>query len=322
MSHITLSTECGSSDFKILKGQITSYDEDFDGSAIIGIKHRDANLVTFKPLVPFNQGTPYTLFCDGQFLHFEIEKATSYETIEVLDIYPSSSEVPNNILKWYVHFSRPVNPVKIYDHIHFLDQDGQEIDRSILDLRAPLLSQDGTLLTIWVEPGRQKQLLGPNHHLGSVFQADHLYTLRIDGALKDVEGVAMGSDITHTFRTTVADRVKPSIEDWKIADLKAHTIEPLEIALSEQLDYGSLTDAISISFKGSRVVGTLQYDSVDKMISFIPEENWEVGSYTIYLAPLLEDLAGNNLLRLFDQPIGEPVETDHTKQFTLVVSSH
>ena len=84
-----------------------------------------------------------------------------------------------------------MNPIKIYDHIRFLDDEGKPIDRSILDLGAPLLSADGTLLTVWIEPGRQKRLLGPNRHLGSVFDIEQNYTLHISNTLKDAQGIAL-----------------------------------------------------------------------------------------------------------------------------------
>ena len=203
-------------------------------------------------------------------MHFTVARSQEYEAIQVIDIYPADREVPANILKWYVHFSRPVNPVKIYDHIHFLDEEGASIDRSILNLKAPLLSDDGTLLTIWIEPGRQKRLLGPNHHLGSVFDPYENYTLKIDGSIKDMDGANMTSSVSHRFITTDADREQPSIDAWSVGSLQAHTLNPLTIAITEQVDYGSLIDAFGLYYQGRRVAGTLEYDSHGNTILFQP----------------------------------------------------
>ena len=303
-SYITLSHGANrTADLTILKGELTDEYLIHESTAVMGTVERGEDAITFRPLVPFNQDRPYTVLCEGKVLHFTVAKSHDYEAIQVVDIYPSDREVPANILKWYVRFSRPVNPVKIYDHIHFLDEEGAKIDRSILNLKAPLLSDDGMLLTIWIEPGRQKRLLGPNHHLGSVFDPYKGYVLHIDGGLKDMEGIDMGSAVRHTFITTDSDRLKPSIEDWRANDIAAHTLEPLKIILPEPIDYGSLTDAFGVYYQGNRVAGTFDYNSEVATISFRPASKWYAGTYTIRLGHQLEDLAGNNLRHLFDRPI-------------------
>ena len=318
-SYLVVSGGCDTDDFKIIKGQLTVDPYSYEGPTIIGAIESDKSSTTFKPLVPFNQETPYTLLCDGEVLHFTVDKPQAYEAIDIVNIYPAVKEVPANILKWYIRFSRPVNPVKIYEHIHFLDQDGAAIDRSILNLKAPLLSDDGTLLTIWIEPGRQKRLLGPNRHLGSVFDPYENYTLKIDGSIKDMEGANMTSSVSHRFITTDADREQPSIDAWSVGSLQAHTLNPLTIAITEQVDYGSLIDAFGLYYQGHRVAGTLEYDSHGNTILFQPEENWQAGDYTISLEQQLEDLAGNNLMHLFDRPIKE--ESQETPQeFKLLVT--
>ena len=246
---------------------------------------------------------PYTAVYDKTFYPFEIAQSETYETLGVTEIYPSIRQVPANILKWYIRFSRAVNPVRIYEHIEFLDEDGNAIDRSILHLGAPLLSDDGTLLTVWIEPGRQKQLLGPNQHLGSVFKPRKTYKLRIAGTLKDAQGVPIESTFIHTFTTTESDRVMPSLSGWKVQSIKSGQNTPLKITCDEQLDYGSLIDAFSVIQDNKEVNGTLTYDSELNTIYFTPSDNWKKGTYTISLEHQLEDLAGNNLIRLFDRPL-------------------
>jgi len=318
-SYLTVSGGCDTDDFKVIKGQITVDPYSYEGPTIIGTIESEKSSIIFKPLVPFNQETPYTLLCEGAVSHFSIDKPQAYEAIDIVNIYPSVKEVPANILKWYIRFSRPVNPVKIYEHIQFLNEDGAAIDRSILNLKAPLLSDDGTLLTIWIEPGRQKRLLGPNRHLGSVFDPYATYILQIDGAIKDMEGSNMVNPVSHRFVTTDADREQPSIDAWSVGSLQAHTLNPLTIAITEQVDYGSLIDAFGLYYQGHRVAGTLEYDSHGNTILFQPEENWQAGDYTISLEQQLEDLAGNNLMHLFDRPITEESQ-ETTQEFKLLIT--
>lgn len=293
------------SDFKVLKGQILDDGLRQHTPAIIGKLKNDSSHTIFTPLVPFDRDTPYTLVFNQQVFFFEIARSTDDVPLRVTGIYPNTTQVPANILKWYIEFSKPVNAVKIYDHIQFLDQDGKPINRSILNLGAPLLSSDGKLLTIWIEPGRQKRLLGPNQHLGSVFKPAHSYSLHISNKLKDAQGLPIEASVTHSFTTTDSDRVKPSIQQWQVSTLQANTAQPLDISCDEQLDYGSLLDALSISRDGKLIEGQLNYDSELNNISFTPKEHWKRGEYIIRVAYQLEDLAGNNLASLFDKVVGE-----------------
>lgn len=318
-SHVTIAYHGDAADITILKGKHSEQYTQGEHRSIIGRSiEKGQGTITFKPLVPFNYDKPYTVIYGSTILYFTVEQAKDRSAIEVVGIYPNNRQVPANILKWYVRFSQPVNPVKIYDHIHFLDQEGNPIDRSILNLKAPLLSADGTLLTIWIEPGRQKQLLGPNARLGSVFEPHQHYTLHIDGAIKDINGIEMGTSVRHQFIIADTDRVKPTIDDWDVGELQAHTLEPLEIALPEPVDYGSLIDAFGLYYEGDIVAGSLKYDSNGSSMSFHPEEPWQVGAYTVRIMQHLEDLAGNNLRHLFDRPITKELP-EEPREFALEI---
>lgn len=318
-THVRISSPQITSDIKVIKGQVADYKLLDDTPAIIGTVKKDGSYTTFTPIVPFDQETPYTLVFDDQFFHFEIKRGKDQPIMTVSSIYPSVDEVPANILKWYIRFSQPVNPVRIYEHINFLDQEGKPIDRSILHLGAPLLSEDGTLLTVWIEPGRQKRMLGPNRHLGSVFEPYRQYTLHIADTLKDKHGVPIAKSVRHTFTTTDSDRIKPTIANWSVGSLPSDTRQPLAIKSNDHLDYGSLLDAFSIMLDDHRVDGVLTYDSETTMIHFTPSDKWKKGSYTIQLGYQLEDLAGNNLHHLFDRPIKGQQEEVASDKLTLSV---
>lgn len=307
--------------FKIYKGKIHDKDLALSLQPILGTSTRDQGYMKFTPIVPFESSTPYTLICGSRLYHFEVSQPIDYEPLKVNAIYPGTPEVPANILKWYIEFSRAVNPVKIYDHISFLDQDGNPIDRSILNISAGLLSPDGTLLTVWIEPGRQKQLLGPNQRLGSVFEPHQQYTLEIDSTLKDNHGFRIVSDIRYLFTTIEADRTKPSVDDWSVDTVHLGSKEVLSIDTKELIDYGSLLDAFRIRKGGQQIDGVVSYDSNKKRILFSPEEAWQSGLYSIEVDYQLEDLAGNNLHHLFDRPIEDDQPQERKAIYTLSFTS-
>ena len=318
-THLRIANAEEGADIKIIKGDVAEYDHFENAVSILGETNTEGKYTVFTPLVPFDQETPYTLIYNGSNFGFEITRLAEDVKMEVTSIYPSIDQVPANILKWYIQFSKPVNPIKIYDHIQFLDQDGKAIDRSILHLGAPLLSEDGTLLTVWVEPGRQKRLLGPNQHLGSVFEADKKYTLHIAESLKDASGLTIEKSISHHFTTITSDRKKPSIAQWEIMPIVSNNRQPLLIKSKEHLDFGSLLDAVSLHYHGTPIEGKLSYDSNTTTIYFTPKENWKKGIYIVKIKSHLEDLAGNNLNDLFDRPVQNKDKQDSTNEFTLQI---
>ena len=304
---------------RVIKGMVDDFDQARQSTAILGSVKNGEQYTTFIPLVSFDYDVTYSVVCDLNILHFSIARSEDDPQMEVVHIYPGVEQVPANILKWYIQFSQAVNPVKIYEHIHFLDPAGQPIDRSILNLGTPLLSSDGKLLTVWIEPGRQKRLLGPNEHLGAVFKENQSYTLLIDASLKNAEGVPMEAEVKHSFTTTAADRTKPSLDDWTVSPLQANTSQALTIAGRAQLDYGSLLDAFGVYYEDERVEGALQYNSTNATISFIPVAPWKVGPYVIRIGYQLEDLAGNNLRYLFDRPVGSGSGSEGEEELEFII---
>jgi len=286
---------------------------------VLGTRKQKGDQVVFYPYVPFNLDSPYTLFFKDGFQLFSIPRPEAYAPLTVRTIYPQTQKIPANFLKWYIQFSRPVNASNIYNHIRITDPTGNNIDRTLLPLLNPLLSEDGTLLTLWVEPGRQKRDLGPNVRLGAVFTEGKKYKLIVEG-LKDQNGVLMKTIFTHSFSITTADRTKPNVQQWNILIPKSGTQEPLKIQCAEVLDYGSLQDAIHITTKtGVEISGKLKWNASEKSIYFFSLSNWRKGEYIILFDKLLEDLAGNNLERLFDNEMQKHTEDYLPQQRTFSI---
>ncbi len=303
--------------FKVVRGQYLNYEQIKDKHGIIGKIQKENSHIIFRPLVPFDLDTDYTFLSKSHIIPFRLENEADKQSLQVTHIFPSTDEIPANILKWYILFSKPVNPIKIYDHIQFLDDNNNVIDRSILNLGAPLLSSDGMLLTVWIEPGRQKRDLGPNQHLGSVFEPSKKYTLLIANTLKDTQGNTIQESYTHKFTSYQADRKKLSIDDFHPMPIHANTQQTLEVKCKEQLDYGSLIDAFSIYYENKLVDGKVSFDYQTKSIKFTPFSIWKKGTYTLIFESQLEDLAGNNFLHLFDRPVQEDSNTAPKQSFTI-----
>ncbi len=300
--------------FTIYRGRLTPSQIEAS-NPIIGERTIKENAFHFLPLVPFSWEQEYTVVINEDLSYVSLATPSNYNTMEVSRIYPSSEVVPSNILKWHVQFSHPINKTSVYKHIEFRNEKGIAIPRAILPLENILISDDGRLLTLWVEPGRQKRGLIPNEELGAVFQKGQKYSLHIAKELKDENGIAMSEDYLHSFVVHEADRLQPNVELWKIKSPTAVTTSPLHIDLQQPLDYVSATNKMVVmNNEGLVISGTWALYDGDTTLSFTPDTSWSSGAYWLQIDPRLDDLAGNNLIRLFDSPIESNNATPNLKR--------
>ncbi|MBQ0736143.1 Ig-like domain-containing protein [Aquimarina celericrescens] len=290
----------------VYRGEISNV-EISSATPILGNVVEEKETIRFNPVIPFGWNQKYTLVYDSTIEHFEITLPKKYKYLSVEAIYPSIKKLPSNLLKWYFKFSKPINQPSVYDNIRFTDTNGDTLDRVILPLNNALISDNGLLLTVWVEPGRQKRGLIPNQQLGAVFEEGKEYSLIISKNLKDYEGIAMQQDYIHRFIIVNADREQPTINSWKICIPTPGTTSNLMIHFNEEpMDYGSTLSSIRIiDPQKKEIKGDLKLINNEKTLVFKPLQPWKKGHYQISIDVSLEDLAGNNLNRLFDSDIND-----------------
>ncbi len=295
-----------SANLRVFKGQITET-ELSSATMLLGKVVKEETSIRFIPLVPFGWNQEYTVVYNNIMDHFVIDLPDSYEHLSIETVYPSGRWVPTNILKWYIKFSSPINETNVYHHIEFIHSLGDTISKVILPLENALISDDGKLLTLWVEPGRQKRDLIPNKQLGPVFEKDKRYGLIIPKDLKDNNGVPMQEDFAHIFQTTPPDRQKPDTNSWKVLPPENDT-DDLVILFHESMDYGSTMNGLTVINAEKKVItGDWQLIDNESISLFTPKKPWSKGNYKVLLDVTIEDLAGNNLNRLFDSKVNDTI---------------
>jgi len=101
-----------------------------------------------------------------------------------------------------------------------------------------------------------------------------------------------------------ADRISPTPENWSLVLPKGNTKDPLIIRFGESLDHALATKALEIiAPSGQPINGNVVLQKEDTEWVFTPSNNWKASSYSIQIKAELEDVAGNNLNRLFDRNI-------------------
>ena len=198
---------------------------------------------------------------------------------------------------------------------------GDTLEKIFLPLQPELWNAKRDILTLWLDPGRIKRALGPNQTLGSPLKASQSYQINISAAWKDQNGYQMQHAFTKKYIAKEATRTKPDPHTWKINTPKPYSRDTLRIAFERPMDFVLSRECISV-YRDNRISGEVNLQDDQRIWLFTPDEYWAPGSYQIKIESRMEDLAGNNLQRLFDEEISEQKQAqesqlDHRLEFQI-----
>ncbi len=230
------------------------------------------------------------------------EIVVNHETlVRVEAVYPTASELPENLLRFYVYFSKPMRPKTTNSSIKLVDEGGQYVENVFLPTQSGLWSSDRRRLTIYFNPGRVKSGLQANNTFGLAIRSGQRYSLVIEGSAQALDGSTLRHSFTKTFRVTNPDRGSPSPCDWELSQPQRDSMDPLEVTLDEPLDHTSLAFHVRVLDKhGVAVRGRIRLSQNEQRWSFTPQSSWRSGPYWLRVAAELEDLAGNRSGGLFE----------------------
>lgn len=217
-------------------------------------------------------------------------------------VYPSARSIPENTLRLYVHFSKPMRRGQVTEKLRLLDENNKVIqDAFIVGPLGELWDRDQRRLTLLLDPGRIKRGVAPNRNLGPALKAGGRRTLSIDGQFTDAEGHPIESEVRKTYEIDEAIREAVSPNRWVIAAPASGTRASLRIRFDRALDSGMLSHAIGIyDLTGARVEGRTGFGAGETEWSFTPTEPWADSGHIIRVASSLEDVSGNNILAPMD----------------------
>ncbi len=287
--------------------------------------YRDEHLA-FEPLYGFESGIPYlaefklsalrlrlsrvgvalpsspasAASSDLEF-PFSLDSAEKKGDAKVLAVFPSGSELPENLLKFYLHFSRPMSVGTHYQYIHLLREDGAEVRRPFLQLDEELWDPKGVRLTVLIDPGRIKSGLLPRGEVGAALEAGKSFRLVIDAAWPDDRGAPLDESYVKEFQVGAPDVESPTMSGWKLGVPSASTREAIVVSFSESLDHALLNRVVwVIDSSGNELEGEIVIGQGELEWRFNPRDPWRAGVYQLCAENSLEDIAGNSLGRLFE----------------------
>jgi hypothetical protein len=296
---------------------------------VLGALSKEGDLLVYTPRFPFRPGFTYHIvYRGGQIQPFAgpavdvtppidvdltIPADVERPPATVAVVYPSGDALPQNLLKFYIHFTAPMSRGEAYSRLHIVDVTDsaapREVPDAFLRLGEELWDSRGERFTLLFDPGRIKRGLVPNLEDGAPLQVGRRYALVIDGAWQDARGLPLADSYRKEFAITPFDDVQPDPLAWKLAVPSVGDVEPLIVTFPEPLDHALLERAIAIkTADGKDVDGIGVALDQESRWMFRPTQPWPAGDYAIVIDPILEDLAGNSVGRAFETQAREIVD--------------
>jgi len=289
-----------------------------DRPAMAGSYRLDGDVLRFEPQFPLTPGVTYVFqlrrLSPGGVMGISMGTFTapdraSQAPTRISQVYPTADTLPDNLLKFYIHFSAAMRRGDAYRHIHLLDENGNRVDAPFLELGEELWSPDMTRLTLLLDPGRIKRGVTPNTTMGLALTPGHSHTLVIDADWIDANGKPLQREFRKTFRVTDPDRTPIDPSEWSVSSPKSGSRDPLVIDFQEPLDSALVQRLIQARLaNGTPVTGTISLSDNERRWTLKPEIPWLAGPYQLVINTIIEDLAGNNIGKPFDVDVFEDVQ--------------
>ena len=274
-----------------------------------------ASALKFEAQFPLVPGVKYRVFCDpgavprtklkrdAFALAVFIPKPPPGPRVGVLGVYPSTNRLPENTLRFYVHFSGLVARGDVYARVKLVRDDGTVIAHPFVELGEELWANDGLRLTLIFDPGRVKRGLAPREEHGPILEEGRGYTFTIDATWPDADGRPLAASFKKSFSVSAPDDEPVWPDAWKLVAPRAGSDAPLMVRLAKPLDRALLGRMLWVTdAAGKRVDGTLTVGGGERVVSFAPAKPWARGAFKLMIDASLEDVCGNR--------VGEPFELD------------
>jgi len=266
---------------------------------------------TFKP----RAGMAYTLVFHpmaGKEIVQEIRvpAAESSEPTRVAHVYPSAKVLPENQLKFYLHFSAPMSKGEAYATLALFDEEtGKKVVDPFLEIGEELWDPTGTRLTLLIDPGRIKKGVKPREDLGTVLTAGKSYRLVIGADWKDAAGHKLTSSFEKSFTASPAREQGMDLKAWKIQPPAAGSTQSLVVDFPQALDHALLERTLTVEdHRGNLIEGKVVISQEEQRWEFKPASAWLPGKYHLAIDTVLEDLAGNHIGEAFEVDRLTPIE--------------
>ena len=296
------------------------------GQPVLGTCALVDRCLVFDPRYPLQPGVLYVaeFSCDSESEIFKqelsIPKPAALHTTRIAAVYPTAEILPQNLLKFYIHFTAPMSQGSAYQYIELATAEGEALEHPFLEIAEELWDRSGQRLTLLLDPGRVKRGLVPREQDGPILAAGREYRLTIKADWPDANGSALAQVFVKKFRVGAEDFTQPDPANWKLTAARARTNVPVTFAFPEPLDHATVARGITLeNSKGEIIRGDFTFSAHETRAHFTPLKQWKAGLIDVHISPVIEDLAGNSIERAFEVDRFDQVETAQPRRQTFTI---
>jgi hypothetical protein len=268
----------------------------------------DGASLCFVPRFAFLDGTAYTVTVDGGTAAVLIRaRPDRPATTEVMAVYPTAAEVPCNLLRLYVWFSAPMSEGYAARHIRLAGDSGDTIAGALLPGEHELWDASRRRLTLLLDPARIKRGLASHRDAGYPLRPGETFRLVIDRGFPDARGHPLRAGAEQRYQVGGEERRHVDPGHWTLTVPPARTSEPVQVTFGRPLDHGLLARCLHVTGPdGQPVGGAARIGPQERSWQLMPRQVWAPGPHQLIADPILEDLAGNSVSRVFDRDLTRP----------------
>ena len=276
--------------------------------AMAGKLVRDGGDVCFVPRFPFVDGTSYAVAVAGAPVTVLTRPRPERPAVtEVLAIYPTAAEVPRNLLRFYLWFSAPMSEGYAARHVHLVEAAGETPLTGALLPGGELWSGDGRRLTVLLDPARIKRGLTAQRQAGYPLRRGEPFRVVVDDGFRDALGRGLRGAAERSYAVGADERRRVDPGAWTVFAPSGGTREPLEVEFGRPLDHGLLARCLHVTGPdGQPVAGGAEPGPGERSWRLTPDQPWAPGGHRLIVEPVLEDVAGNSVSRVFDRDLARP----------------
>lgn len=302
---------------------------------VLGKYSVNDSAVVFAPQYSFDAGRLYDVSVHARsvsgtradsVVQFTVALPSGNQTAKtsVVRILPSSTVLPENLLRLYIEFSGPMSRTGGLEFMKLLDDKGREVKAAFLPLDADFWDHTHTRYTAFLDPGRVKRGILPNEQMGRALIAGRKYSIVIDSAWRDEHGLPLVASYKREFTVTPPEERRVDYTQWKFNAPKAGSRDTLVVTFERPLDHGLLKRALGVqAITGAQILGIAEIARDETEWRFVPDKAWQSGDHNLVIFAMLEDAAGNRVDGAFEVDMLKEVDKagkqeQYLRRFTIV----
>lgn len=316
-------TGLSSNDLEVLERSLTDTRNSSPRAAVVVSSHRSDNIrplvpgvfsvedgmLRFLPRSPLRPGVTYHLLLSLDSFHaadtsrrnltlkFTIPfHETSTSQPAVRQVYPTASELPQNLLKFSLYFETPMQRGQAARYLELRDDTGRIIHGAFEGLDEEQWDLDGHRLTVHLNPGLAPEQSGTTDEFQSILEPGNNYRLRVKPGWNDLFGTPLAVGYEKEFSVVPAVVEQVSISDWQLILPATGSRNPLIIRFPQSMDHALLRPMLSLfDPRGRYVDGRIIIGADERVWEFHPSRDWLDDEYALLVDAGLRDIAGNRV---------------------------